>query len=311
MKMNQAFKAIFIALIMAMSVVSFALAEDNATGNVTSDLGEIENQTATVSQETAELENDTANVENNTPDDLGTGNTSNETPNPVEITAGEENKTSEEAPKLEQAEIPKNETPSINPDNTFLWGLKRAIEKIDYLVTIGKSAKAQKGLAHARERLLEVQAMIAEKKFDAAEKAANAHKDDLEQAKNDIEQLGNGNTTAEMEKEQELQKEIQNQEQTIQNIKARFESNLSEQEKANIKAILASVSDSSSGIKIKVSEKLQKAAIKLKAQSEKEQQKAEEKKTDIKSNDSAKENKTSQDEQGQPKNGKNQKEGEE
>jgi len=68
----------------------------------------------------------------------------------------------------------KSEDPGITPDS-FLWGLDKASERIDLLLTFDKSEKAKKGLAHAHERLSEVKAMIEENKLEAAEKAKESH----------------------------------------------------------------------------------------------------------------------------------------
>lgn len=85
--------------------------------------------------------------------------------------------------------------PGITPDSPF-YGLDRAMERISLALTFNKSAKAQKGLKHAQERLAEVKAMIEAKKFDKAEEAGENYEDDMD----DVDEAGeeiNGDEDAE------------------------------------------------------------------------------------------------------------------
>ena len=50
-------------------------------------------------------------------------------------------------------------TGGVTPDST-LYGLDRAAERLSLLLTIGKAAKAKKGLEHARERVLEARQLV-------------------------------------------------------------------------------------------------------------------------------------------------------
>jgi len=81
-------------------------------------------------------------------------------------TEGNETETEEEEEDV--VEVPEEviEEAGVTPDS-ILWPFERIIERIDMKLTLGKSAKAKKGLAHARQRLLEVQAMIAAKRMGA------------------------------------------------------------------------------------------------------------------------------------------------
>src|SRR3989344_3271527 len=113
------FSAIFVALLLVLSVASFALAEENGTDDSATD------------QAANESIGDNGALEDDLSEDLETEAGTNETE--VEV----------EAEAEETIEIPANETPSVTPDEPVLWGFKRAIEKIDYLITLGKAAKAQ------------------------------------------------------------------------------------------------------------------------------------------------------------------------
>ena len=63
---------------------------------------------------------------------------------------------------------------SVTPDSP-LWGVKRAIERIDLALTLNKAAKSEKGLKYARIRLLEVQKMLKKGDFKNAARAEEAH----------------------------------------------------------------------------------------------------------------------------------------
>ena len=56
------------------------------------------------------------------------------------------------------------ELAGVTPDNTFLWGIERAMERVTE--TFSEKAKVK----HAQERLAEVKVMIQENKIENAEK---------------------------------------------------------------------------------------------------------------------------------------------
>lgn len=55
--------------------------------------------------------------------------------------------------------------------SSFLWGIDRAIEKIQLLLTFDVASKAERRLLIAEERLAEVKAMIEQNRLDHAEEA--------------------------------------------------------------------------------------------------------------------------------------------
>ena len=71
------------------------------------------------------------------------------------------------------------------PDSP-LWGVERALEKINIALTFNKAKKAEKRLMHARERLLEVSEMARKGNLKAAAKAAEANAEDVEAAEEDL-----------------------------------------------------------------------------------------------------------------------------
>lgn len=72
------------------------------------------------------------------------------------------------------------------PDSPILWGLDRALERIDLALTFNKAKKIEKRLVHARERLLEVQAMVKIGKLKHAAKAAEVHAEEISEAETDL-----------------------------------------------------------------------------------------------------------------------------
>jgi len=105
----------------------------------------------------------------------------------VEVEEIVETEPSEDADAIvEVGEVIQEEgMPTTTPDETFLWGFKRIGEKISYMFSFTKSAKTRKLLEHARERLLEAQLMVEQKKFDDAEKSAKIH-DDITRKMSDL-----------------------------------------------------------------------------------------------------------------------------
>jgi len=263
----------FVALIFLFATLSVAIAEEDATLNetATTESKEIANETA---ETISEIENETAEgdkianeIENETREDV------------VEVLATEnETEAPEELASKEQEEIAINETvenetaapetPAITPDNTFLWGLKRAFERIDLLITFGKSAKAQKGLKHARERLLEVQAMIAAKKLEAAEKAAEAYKKSIDEVEKNVEGIGNGNASADLSDVQKIAEQIKLQGLQLQQLQNKIKlstQNMTTEQKTAVYALISSLKDSENSMRVSAEQKRNKIEVKIKA----------------------------------------------
>jgi len=141
----------------------------------------------------------------------------------------------------------------VTPDHTIRYGLKRAMERISELLTFSKSAKAKMGLAHARERLAEVQMMISQKKLDAAEKAVKAHEQELDRVKGDIAGLGDENET------QAFENDITQQSAEVTGIKARLKSKvlskLSDEQRTRISELITSLKTKNAEVKTKIKEK--------------------------------------------------------
>lgn len=126
-------------------------------------------------------------------------------------------------PAEEGEEIPASETGGIGPDKPFLWGLDRALERISLLLTFNKAAKARLGLAHARERLLEVRQMINAKRMEAAEKAKEEHGKALGRVKAMLGGITAVDPEDELKEKLELENEIEEHEDDIEKIETEIE----------------------------------------------------------------------------------------
>ena len=170
----------------------------------------------------------------------------------------------------QEIELPENETVSVGPDKPLLWGLKRAIERIDLALTFDKAAKAKKGLAHARERLLEVRQMIKEKRIASAEKAKVAYSTALERVKAEIKSIEEADPNKELEKQVELEKELEKQEDDVDKVETELEvkvkDNLTEEQQAALDTLIATLKNETGKVKIVLGEKNDIIKVKLKAQ---------------------------------------------
>ena len=145
----------------------------------------------------------------------------------------------------------------ITPDSP-LWGLDRAIERISLALTLGKAAKAKKGLAYAKERLMEVQTMIADKKLEAAQEAQEMHDDIMEDVNEDVGELSD---VGELEQAiNEHRTLVQN----IGNIKLKTKGLTAEQQ-SQLGAMIASMESATVKAQISIKTKKNETKMKIKA----------------------------------------------
>src|SRR3989338_7834341 len=100
------------------------------------------------------------------------------------------------------------EDPGVTPDS-FLWGLDKALDNLNLLLTFDKGEKAKKGIEIARERLLEVKAMVEENKLEAAEKAKEKHGKTLVKVNQNINEIEDDDSTEEIKEVIEIEKELE------------------------------------------------------------------------------------------------------
>ncbi|MBW2984049.1 hypothetical protein KY361_02985 [Candidatus Woesearchaeota archaeon] len=168
----------------------------------------------------------------------------------------------------EEAEIPEEieEEAGITPDNP-LWGLERAAEQVSLALTFDKSAKAKKGLAHARERLVELQVMMAARKLRPAVKAQKAHNDAMEGVNNDIASLGSASAAQELEDEIEFEGLLYDHRTIIleiNNMKLKMKG-LTAVQQAQLNGVIASVDSSAMRAQLSVRAKKDKTKLRIKA----------------------------------------------
>jgi len=157
--------------------------------------------------------------------------------------------------------------PGITPDNP-LWGLDKAIEKIELALTLGKSAKAQKGLQHAHERLLEVKEMIEKNKLEYVEKAEQAHTQTLTKVRARIQALEEEDEE-DIEKVAELENTLDNQEDELDNIRTKVKIKiegltLTEEQIARLFVFINSLDENIERVRIDIENKQERTKIKIK-----------------------------------------------
>ena len=108
---------------------------------------------------------------------------------------------------------------SVAPDSP-LWGVKRAIERIDLALTFNKAAKSEKGLKYARIRLLEVQKMMKKGDLKNAAKAEEAHGRLLVKVRKDIDEAKGKEKP---EKVKELEDKLSKNIAVLEAVKAKLE----------------------------------------------------------------------------------------
>ena len=245
--------ALFLAMLMVLSIVPLAFAE-NETAEEPSDDGGEEDEGSVIT--------------------IIPGDTNDTSEDEAEEDEAEEDEAEDNETETEEddvVEVPEEVTAGagITPDSP-LYGLERAMERISLALTFGKSAKAKKGLAHARERLMEVQAMIAQKKMDKAGIAQEGYENTMDEVEDNIADLGDGDAVGELQDEVEIENALDENEDLLAqvgNLKTKFKGLTPEQE-AEITSIVGNLGDSISKAKVQVQAKKNKTKIKIKAQGE-------------------------------------------
>lgn len=244
--------AIFVAMLMVLSIIPAAFAENDVATDPQSELtsedtNSVENETET--EDTADSE--TEDLEDTTSED--------ETEVETEI---EDSVTEAELNETELEEV------GTTPDSPIMWGLDRAMERIDLALTFNKAAKAKKGLAHAKERLLEVKSMIAAKKLNYAAKAQAEFEEDVAEAEDNTEAIGNGDSEADLADQVEIEKEMNQNRvmaEQLNNIALKTKG-LNETQRTELKAMLGNMTLVTNEFKVKLEAKKNKTMLKIKAE---------------------------------------------
>ena len=161
------------------------------------------------------------------------------------------------------------EDPGVTPDS-FLWGLDKALDNLNLLLTFDKGGKAKKGIEIARERLLEVKSMVEENKLEAAEKAKEEHGKNLLKVKQNIKEIEEDDSKKEIKEVIEIEKELEELNEEVEDvntglkIKIKIEGTLTEEQKALINSLLDSLEGQTGEVEIEIKNKKDKTKIKIK-----------------------------------------------
>ncbi len=159
----------------------------------------------------------------------------------------------------------------ITPDN-FLYGLDVALDKLSLLLTFDPEAKAKKGLEIARERLLEAKEMISQNKLDSALKAQEEHKAMIREVEAIIPSIRKDNSTEELVKTVEIEKEIEEHEDEIDSIigqaviKIKILGNLTESQVQSLNNLILGLKNLTQDVKVKLDEKKLEIKARIKSQ---------------------------------------------
>lgn len=164
--------------------------------------------------------------------------------------------------------------PGVTPDSTVLYGLDRAMERVSLALTLGKAAKAQKGLEHARERLLEVKAMILQKKMAQAEKAREKYEekmDEVREAMEGLEEDGSEDRIVGAARNLvKLQNRIENQEMAVEALKEILsEQNLTESQRTVLENLVGKMENKTQDLKEKTEKRQENVRERLRAVTQK------------------------------------------
>ncbi len=152
-------------------------------------------------------------------------------------------------------------------------GLGRALERLDLLLTFDKSAKAEKGLEHARRRLLEVRTLVEQKKFDQAERARARYGESLERVNLRLEEVRDDeNPEAELERKLRIERRLAEHEDLVERLEAEFElrvnGNLTDEQREAIDNLMEAFRNETGKVRLKFESEKDKVRVKLKAKLE-------------------------------------------
>ena len=174
----------------------------------------------------------------------------------------------------------------VTPDS-FLWGLDKAIDQLNLLLTFDKGEKAKKGIEIARERLLEVKAMVEENKLEAAEKAKEEHGKTLVKVKQNVKEIEKDNSTEEIKEVIEIEKELEEHDEEVEEVntelkvKIKIEGTITDEQRALINSLLDSLKGQTGEVEIEIKNKKDKTKIKIKQETGKSDKEIEEEVEDI------------------------------
>ena len=172
------------------------------------------------------------------------------------------------------------EDPGVTPDS-FLWGLDKALEQLNLLLTFDEGEKARKGIEIARERLLEIREMIEENKLEAAEKAKEEHGKTLVKVKQNVKEIEEDESLEEIEEVVEIEKELEEHDEEVEQtfgelkVKIKIEGEVTQQQTALIESILNSLKGQTGEVEIEIKNKKNKIKIEIEQETGKSEEEIE------------------------------------
>ena len=165
-----------------------------------------------------------------------------------------------------------SEDGGVAPDSAF-YGLDRALERIDLLITLGRAAKAKKGLDHARERLMEARKLVKENKFEHLERLKLEHKESVEKIKLELKGIESENPEGSLEEEVEIEAEVESQENQLDavttDLELKFSGQLTDEQAAKLKDFLNSLGNDVSNVKLRIKDGKNAIKVRLRERTDK------------------------------------------
>ncbi|HED05163.1 MAG TPA: hypothetical protein ENI61_00595, partial [Ignavibacteria bacterium] len=156
----------------------------------------------------------------------------------------------------------------ITPDS-FLWGFDKTLDQLSLILTTGDVNKAKKALEIAQERLAEIKIMIEENKSNAAERAKVEHGKLLSGIEQNIVKLKEDNSTDEIKKVIDIEKELDVYDQKVQQtfgelkIKIKIDGKITSEQKKLIASILNSLEGQTGKVEIEIENKKDEIKVKI------------------------------------------------
>jgi hypothetical protein len=164
-----------------------------------------------------------------------------------------------------------NQSAGVTPDSPF-YGIDKALDSISLALTFDHAARAEKSLAIAKERLLEVKAMIEENKADKAEDAEKEYEKALKDSEDAVEKIESTDNSAKARAD--IKAILKIRDETLshsekvalvkERILARMEGNMTTEQYAKLNAIFDRIENKSLQVEAKLAERKEAAKIKYK-----------------------------------------------
>ncbi len=165
----------------------------------------------------------------------------------------------------------------VTPDSS-LYGLEKAMERLNLAFTFGKANKAKKTLGYAEERLSEMRKMAEEGNVEAAETAQEEHDELINETAKLVDEIESDSSedVAEdaLEDVAEIQTQMQTHSQKVASVKntilARMaDGNMSEEQLAHLTEVFNKIINKSQEMELKMEQKRENVRTKLKVLSNK------------------------------------------